>query len=27
LSHVRYPPIPDGLKQLLDADDLHEEEE
>ena len=27
LSHVKYPPIPDDLKQLLDADDLHEEEE
>ena len=27
LDHVKYPPIPDGLKQLLDADDLHEEEE
>jgi succinate dehydrogenase / fumarate reductase flavoprotein subunit len=27
LSHVKYPPIPDELKVLLDADDLHEEEE
>ena len=27
LDHVKYPPIPDELKQLLDADDLHEEEE
>ena len=27
LSHVKYPPIPDELKGLLDADDLHEEEE
>ena len=27
LNHVKYPPIPDDLKQLLDADDLHEEEE
>ena len=27
LSHVKYPPIPDELKALLDADDLHEEEE
>ena len=27
LNHVKYPPIPDELKQLLDADDLHEEEE
>ena len=26
LNHVTYPPIPDHLKQLLDADDLHEEE-
>ena len=26
LSHVKYPPIPDRLKQLLDAADLHEEE-
>ena len=26
LSHVKYPPIPDELKALLDADDLHEEE-
>ena len=27
LSHVKYPPISDDLKGLLDADDLHEEEE
>ena len=27
LDHVKYPPIPDELKQLLDAEDLHEEEE
>ena len=27
LNHVKYPPIPDHLKNLLDADDLHEEEE
>ena len=27
LSHVKYPPISDDLKELLDADDLHEEEE
>ena len=27
LDHVKYPPIPDRLKELLDADDLHEEEE
>jgi len=27
LSHVKYPPIPDELKGLLDADDLHEEED
>ena len=27
LSHVKYPPISDELKELLDADDLHEEEE
>ena len=27
LSHVKYPPITDNLKELLDADDLHEEEE
>ena len=27
LSHVKYPPISDDLKALLDADDLHEEEE
>jgi succinate dehydrogenase / fumarate reductase flavoprotein subunit len=27
LSHVKYPPITDELKELLDADDLHEEEE
>ncbi|MEE2747304.1 MAG: fumarate reductase/succinate dehydrogenase flavoprotein subunit, partial [Candidatus Thermoplasmatota archaeon] len=27
LSHVKYPPIPDELKVLLDADDLHEEGE
>ncbi len=26
LNHVKYPPIPDHLKGLLDADDLHEEE-
>ena len=26
LNHVKYPPIPDRLKELLDADDLHEEE-
>ena len=26
LNHVTYPPIPDRLKELLDADDLHEEE-
>jgi succinate dehydrogenase / fumarate reductase flavoprotein subunit len=25
LNHVTYPPIPDHLKGLLDADDLHEE--
>jgi succinate dehydrogenase / fumarate reductase flavoprotein subunit len=27
LSHITYPPIPDRLKEWLDADDLHEEEE
>ena len=27
LGHVKYPPITDDLKELLDADDLHEEEE
>ena len=27
LTHVKYAPIPDHLKELLDADDLHEEEE
>ncbi|HJM67680.1 MAG TPA: fumarate reductase/succinate dehydrogenase flavoprotein subunit [Candidatus Thalassarchaeaceae archaeon] len=27
LNHVKYPPITDDLKELLDADDLHEEEE
>tara|TARA_A100001037_G_C15015243_1_gene573657 strand:- start:331 stop:1098 length:768 start_codon:yes stop_codon:yes gene_type:complete len=26
LSHIKYPPIPQHLKDLLDADDLHEEE-
>ena len=26
LNHVTYPPIPDRLKELLDAEDLHEEE-
>ena len=26
LNHVKYPPIPNHLKELLDADDLHEEE-
>ena len=27
LTHVKYAPIPEHLKELLDADDLHEEEE
>ena len=27
LTHVKYAPIPNHLKELLDADDLHEEEE
>jgi succinate dehydrogenase / fumarate reductase flavoprotein subunit len=27
LSHITYPPIPDHLKDLLDAADLHQEEE
>ena len=27
IDYVTYPPIPDDLKSLLDADDLHEEEE
>ena len=27
LSHVKYPPISAELKELLDADDLHEEDE
>ncbi len=27
LSHTRYPPIPDRLKEFLDAEDLHEDEE
>ena len=27
LSHAKYPPISDDLKGLLDAEDLHEEEE
>ena len=26
LNHVTYPPIPNRLKELLDAEDLHEEE-
>ena len=27
ISHTRYPPIPDRLKEFLDAEDLHEDEE
>jgi succinate dehydrogenase / fumarate reductase flavoprotein subunit len=27
LTHMKYAPIPEHLKELLDADDLHEEEE
>jgi len=27
LSHTRYPPIPDHLRELLDAEDLHDDEE
>ena len=27
LSHITYPPIPDRLRELLDAADLHQEEE
>ena len=27
LSHITYPPIPDHLKELLDAADLHQDEE
>ena len=26
IDYTTYPPIPDDLKMLLDADDLHEEE-
>ena len=27
MTHVKYPPIPSHLMELLDADDLHQEEE
>jgi succinate dehydrogenase / fumarate reductase flavoprotein subunit len=27
LSHITYPPIPDHLRELLDAADLHQDEE